>query len=480
MIARDPEIVAIAVREDELSLLAFALQRGGAVTVCNLVRGFELQDPWYGAYLDEMASRLAKGQAVDEESMMYVVFANRIRFGSAADYANITDLATGMPRTTSALEDLVARIKERHLLRAVGWAANALRAVSLGDPTHLGTEPLPYDPAEATAKVGQHLLQLIAPTTETEEADIGASATMAAEERRVLRESGQALALSTGHTALNEILSGGFRGGELIVVAGQTSSGKTAFSLGAACQVAEIGKRVGIVSLEMPRGEVGDRLLARVGDVDLRALRSGMLDTDPDVAGWRDYLADLQMPVWHPPGGATLAQIGAKAMAWKAKGLSMLVIDHLGRVKGDSASERLRYDLQVAAVAKGAKTLALSLRVPVLLLVQLNREGSKRSEDFKNRVPTKANPKTANPEPGPDWWRGLPMPQLSDLKESSSIEQEADVVLFPVRAAELGSGAPDQACIVVAKQRNGPKGTVPAIWNGHSASYICASAKERA
>jgi replicative DNA helicase len=468
MIAFDAELSAASVREDELSLLAYALQAGGAVEVCNLVRGAELQNPWFGAYLDLMASRLAKGEPVDEESMLYVVMRNRGRFGDPLAFAAIGDLRTGLPRTSSALADLVARIRERHLLREVGFAARALRDVATGEPTRIAGTPLPFDPAEATAQIGQHLLALVAPSSADEECSVGVAAERNAESRQALKAAGKPLSLTTGHQRLNRLLSaGGMTAGQLIVVAGATGSGKTAMAIGMACDVAEQGHRTGIVSLEMPIGEVGDRLLARVSGADLRHIASGAVDDDPAIVGWREYLRQLELPIWKPKAGVNLAQVAAKAMAWKAHRLSLLIVDHLGWVRTDPAHERHRADQQIGAVANGCKELAGALGIPVVLLVQLNREGSKRTYDHKQKSKAGAA--------GGDWWDGLPFPQLSDLKDSSAIEQAADVVLFPLRHSELVRGAPaDEACFVIGKQRNGPQGVVAARWHGPSASYLCA------
>jgi replicative DNA helicase len=456
-------MAGVKAHEDERALLAYALQPGGAVEVLELIRPMHLNSPDYAEYLDLMAQRLARHEAVDEASMLAAVMTLRGRFPDPMAFADLTG-AGGRPRTTSALEDVVARIRERHLLRRAREASATLAEIGAARLSRLDGDALPTDPSEAVARVGEFLLELSSAANVSEESDLGDAAEEAANERRAARASGRKLALTTGHPALNDILDGGFRPGDMVVVAGATSMGKSAFSFGAAADLAELGEQAAIVSLEMPMGEVATRVLSRVSGADLRDLRRGDLDDHPDIVSWREYLRGIGMRIWHPPGGATMSQIAAKAMAWRSKGIRMLVVDHLGRVKHDPSARGQRYDLQVTEVAKGCKSLALALQIPVLLLVQLNREGSKRTYESK----AKSKGKQRQHE---EWWHDFPMPQLSDLMESSGIEQEADIVLFPVRGEEFGLNDPSSACVCVGKQRNGAKGIVPALWDPRTASY---------
>jgi replicative DNA helicase len=253
-------------------------------------------------------------------------------------------------------------------------------------------------------------------------------------------------ATPTGFVDLDATLDGGMRGGELIVAAGRPSMGKTALALSIADHVATKTGPALIFSIEMPTKQLNMRNIARCGPLPLSRLKDGSKMQDGDwatVTRAVQHLADLALFI-DDSSNVSLADISSRSRAIKRKhGLSLIVVDYLGLVRlGDEE----RHDLQIGAVTRGLKNLAKQLDVPVLLLSQLNRELEKR--------PNKR-------------------PQISDLRDSGSIEQDADVILFLYRDEVYNRDSPDRgiAEVNVAKQRNGSIGTIGLAFFGDNQRF---------
>jgi replicative DNA helicase len=239
--------------------------------------------------------------------------------------------------------------------------------------------------------------------------------------------------VDTGFVDLDEKL-GGFRGGSLIVLAARPSMGKSAFASNIAEYVSSTNKSVLFVSLEMSRLELADRMLCSVAQLPLdgirrgtitREQRRGLIQAAGNLSAWPLFIDDTPQ--------RSITEIAACARRIKRKGgLGLLVIDYLQLIEPDS--NRDPREQQVAKIARRLKQLARSLEVPVLCLAQLNRKSEERADK---------------------------KPRLSDLRESGAIEQDADVVLLLHRPDYYEAGnKPGVTEIDVAKQRNGPVGTV--------------------
>jgi replicative DNA helicase len=257
---------------------------------------------------------------------------------------------------------------------------------------------------------------------------------------KIFREGRSITGLSTGYGELDKLLSG-LQPSELIILAARPSQGKTALALNLAENIAlRSGLPVAVFSLEMSKESLLQRLVASVAQVDAHKFRSGHLNRED----WRRMTEALgaisAAPLWVDDAGSTsVLEIGAKARRLKRdKGLSLLVVDYLqlisGRGRFNSRQE------EVASISRGLKGLAKELQIPVLVLSQLSR-APERDE------------------------RG---PQLSDLRESGAIEQDADVVMFIYRPNFFNLNATpeerDMADILIAKQRNGPTDKVKFVF----------------
>ena len=258
------------------------------------------------------------------------------------------------------------------------------------------------------------------------------------------RKAGQVAGLRTGFHGLDQ-MTGGLRPGETTIVAGRTSMGKTALAVNIAEHAARHeGAKVLYVSLEMGRLELADRLLSSVARVDSYRMRAGHIDAQErsKLVEAANLVSSAALTIDDSPS-RNVREIGAVARRMKRrKGLDLLVVDYLQLVEPDD--RKAPRQEQVAAVSRRLKGLARELEIPVLCLAQLNRQTTSANE---NR------------------------PQLSHLRESGAIEQDADVVLFVHRPwyyenkrAERGEGEPAE--LIVAKQRNGPVGSTKALWFG--------------
>lgn len=240
----------------------------------------------------------------------------------------------------------------------------------------------------------------------------------------------------TGFTDLDEMTSG-LQPSDLIIVAGRPSMGKTALALSIA-QYAAIEKRetVAIFSLEMSKEQLVLRMLCSEARVDAHKLRSGFLGrTDwPKLTSAAGRLAEAPIYIDDSPA-MTVLEMRAKARRLKAeRGLGLVIVDYLQLMRGRGGADNR--EQEISDISRSLKALAKELAIPVIALSQLSRAVETRGGDKK--------------------------PQLSDLRESGAIEQDADVVMFifreeVYRQTEENRGVAD---ILLRKQRNGPTGEI--------------------
>lgn len=240
--------------------------------------------------------------------------------------------------------------------------------------------------------------------------------------------------LACGYTELDNMLTG-FHPSELIIMAARPAMGKTALALNMMVNVAVREKRpVFFFSLEMPSVQLLMRLISIEAMIELQKLRTGFLNNDElrRIYAVADKFSACPMIIDDTPG-LTITEIRAKARrASQKERLGIIIIDYLQLITTNTKGERHQ---QIGEISRGLKLLARELECPVIALSQLSRAVESRSDQI---------------------------PQLSDLRESGSIEQDADVVMFIYREEKVKKDTErkGRADIIVAKQRNGPTGTV--------------------
>lgn len=262
-----------------------------------------------------------------------------------------------------------------------------------------------------------------------------------------LSDGGPLTGVPSGFTDLDQ-LTLGFQAAELVIVAARPSMGKTAFVLNVA-QYAAVERNVptAIFSLEMSKESLVQRMLASEGFIDAQRLRSGKL-TSQDHSNLAKATALLgQAPIWiDDTAGLTLVELRSRARRLKSQvGIQMVVVDYLQLLQGPPSESRQQ---EISQISRSLKVMAKELNIPVVALSQLSRAPEQRTGENRR-------------------------PQLSDLRESGAIEQDADVVMFIYRPemyerpvddqgnpTKLPDGTPVKgyAEVIVGKQRNGPTG----------------------
>lgn len=245
----------------------------------------------------------------------------------------------------------------------------------------------------------------------------------------------------TGYTDLDDLLSG-LQPSALYIVGARPAMGKTAFGLGIASHVAQYSHQpVLVFSLEMSHAELTQRILASEARVDSMKIRTGRIG-ESDWAKIGKAIGRLEVPLYLDDNPrVTVMEMRAKARRIKARygGLALIVIDYIQLMSGGGNPENRQ--LEVSEISRNLKILARELQVPIVALSQLSRQLESRADK---------------------------RPMLQDLRESGSLEQDADVVMFLYRDEVYNPESPDKgsAEVIVAKHRSGPIGTRRLVFLG--------------
>lgn len=267
-----------------------------------------------------------------------------------------------------------------------------------------------------------------------------------------IKSGGAVSGLSTGFADLDRATTG-LHPGNLVIVAGRPAMGKTTLSVNIAENVALDGGVALVFSLEMPAADLVERSMARAGAVNTQTLREGKL-TEED---WNRMtvalgkLNDKGLIIDDDSTTATVSQMRRKAIRVQRKHgkLDLIVIDYLQLMRGEGGNR----NEEIGGITRGLKLLARELNVPIILLSQLNRG----VEDRTDR-----------------------RPMMSDLRESGAIEQDADVILMAYRDEYYDESSPLKgfAEIIIRKQRMGPTGKVPLVFQGQYSRFTNADISE--
>ena len=257
--------------------------------------------------------------------------------------------------------------------------------------------------------------------------------------QELARLRGEIAGVPTGFIDLDSLLTG-LHPGELIVVGARPAMGKTSFAMNIAEHAAlNKGRVTAVFTLEMPREQIAMRMLCSDARVDMQRVRRGTLRDDD----W-ERIAQTLGPLSAAPmyiddtAAITPTQLRSRCRQLKMdKGLDLVVVDYLGLMRADGKTENRQ--LEVSEISRQLKAIALELKIPIVACAQLSRAN-------KDRVDKR--------------------PMLSDLRDSGSIEQDADVVMFLHREEYYNKDTEDKNIgeVIVSKQRSGPLGTVKLAW----------------
>ncbi len=415
----------------EASLLgAMLLSRDAIGPAVETLNGDQFYVPAHGYIFDAIASLYGAGEPADP-----VTVAEELTRSGLLDQVGgpqrLLELQTATPASSNA--GRYARIVEEHamLRRLIGVA---------GDIVELGyshPEDVVKTVDEAEAMMFQIAERRVVDTTKPIRELLDANLDRLEE----LYEQGNDITgLPTGYVDFDHLLSG-LQPSNLVVVGARPSMGKTAFGLGMAASAAlEAQRPVLFFSLEMGHLELTQRLLCSDARVDSQRMRNGNLSEDdwPKITRAVGKLGEA--PIWIDDNpNLTVMEIRAKARRLKSRlgDLGLIVVDYLQLMSGRGNAENRQ--VEVSEMSRGLKILARELETPIVALSQLSRALESRTDK---------------------------RPMLADLRESGSIEQDADVVAFIYRDEVYNPESPDigSAEIIVAKHRNGPTGVVRLAW----------------
>lgn len=350
----------------------------------------------------------------------------------------LASLADGMPKVSN-VEHYARIVKEKALLRNLIHATHNIQQTAFDGED--GADAI-LDNAESSifALADDRVKAGLVPMKEVVKESF---------ERleKIFREGKSITGIATGYGELDKLLSG-LQPSELIILAARPSQGKTALALNLAENIAiRGGEPVAFFSLEMSKESLLQRLVASVAQIDAHKFRTGHLSKD-DWRRMTDALGIISAsPIWVDDAGSiSVLEIGAKARRlMRDKGLKMVVVDYLQLITARGRTNSRQEE--VSSISRSLKGLAKELKIPVLVLSQLTR-APEREE------------------------RG---PQLSDLRESGAIEQDADVVMFIYRPnwgkMDLSPEERDQAEVIIAKQRNGPTDKVRFVFKSRQTRF---------
>ena len=342
--------------------------------------------------------------------------------------AYLASLTEGLPRRP-VIEEYIKIVKDKSLLRRLMAICSAAIARAADQSE---TELM-----EVSEKGITHGLQSLDQIVQNSFGSID----------NLYKESREVTGLATGFTELDRMTSG-LQKGELVIIAARPSMGKTALAINI-CQNAAVSQNaiVAVFSLEMSKESLLRRMLASQAWVDQRKLQTGFLGREDHdkLTSALGQLVEAHLFI-DDSAGISLSEMRAKARRLKqnAGGLDLIMVDYLQLMTATPSSAGGKHyenrTQEVSAISRGLKALAKELDVPVVALSQLSRASERRGDDKR--------------------------PMLSDLRESGSIEQDADVVAFIHRESyynrseEMSESEKAKSEIILSKQRNGPTGTV--------------------
>ncbi|GAB3150648.1 replicative DNA helicase [Microbacterium neimengense] len=420
---------------EQSTLGGMLLSKDAVADVIESLRGADFYVPKHELIFEAILTLYSHGEPTDVIAVTdELIKTGDLQRAGGADYLHTL---TSIVPTAANAGYYASIVSERALLRRLVEAGT--RIVQMGYAGQgEATEIVNSAQAEIYSVTGAETTEDYVPLTTAVDA--------AVEEIEAARgRDGSMTGVPTGFAQLDE-LTNGLHGGQMIVVAARPAMGKSTLALDFA-RAAAIKHNMPAIffSLEMGRSEIAMRLMSAEGAIPLQNMRKGTLDQRDwtTVAATRGRINDAPLYIDDSPN-MTLVEIRAKCRRLKQRvGLKMVIIDYLQLMTSGKKVESRQQE--VSEFSRALKLLAKELQVPVIALSQLNR-GSEQRQDKR--------------------------PQVSDLRESGSIEQDADMVMLLHRDSVYDKDVrPGEADLIIAKHRNGPTATIEIAFQGHFSRF---------
>mgnify|MGYP002802639737 FL=1 len=423
-------ILPHSVEAEQCVIGSMLMGREAIMTASEMLTSDDFYQRQYGIIFEAIVELFNEGKAVD-----VVTLQNRLREKDVppeiSEMEFVRDLLSTVP-TSANIKHYAAIVSEKAVLRRLIRLTEEIE-----NECYLNREPV----EEILDSTEKKMFQLLQQRDSGDMVPIRQVVMDTLENiEKASRTKGNVTGLPTGFTDLDYKTSG-FQNSDLILVAARPSMGKTAFVLNIAQYMAfKKNLSVAIFSLEMSKQQLMNRLLSMESRVDSQSMRTGNLKDEDwskliESAG---VIGDSNLIIDDTPG-ITVRELRSKCRRYKLEhGLDIVMIDYLQLMSGGGRGSDSRQQ-EISDISRSLKGLARELNVPVVALSQLSRAVESRTDH---------------------------RPMLSDLRESGAIEQDADVVMFIYRDdyykkdSEMKGGAE----IIIAKQRNGPIGTVNLVW----------------
>ncbi len=403
--------------------------------VAEVLRPADFYHPQYGYIFESMLKLFEKQSPIDVLTLTTQLKIQK-RLDKVGGQETLADVLADTPTSAHAKEyaQIVKGLSARRQMISLG---SQLSELAFSEEKEI---ELLLDTAE------QGLLQITNSTVKRDFVHVSVLLEQSYEQAEKLAENPDGLrGISSGFKDVDKVL-GGFQNSDLIILAARPSVGKTAFSLDIARHAATVeGRKVGFFSLEMSSSQLMDRLISQEVGVSLWDLRNGKI-RDNDFAKLADAMGKLSESglYFDDTPGLNIMEMRTKARRLRIEnGVDMIIVDYLQLMSGRSRENRTQ---EVSEISRFLKQLARELEVPLIALSQLSRAVESRSDRI---------------------------PQLSDLRESGSIEQDADIVMFLHREETFDPDTDRKGIgdLIIAKHRNGPTGQVELAFIKEQARY---------
>ena len=443
--ALSKRVMPHSVEAEQSVVGAMLMDRDAITTASEIISGNDFYQSAYGVIFDAMVELFNEGKPVDLITLQERLKEKDVP-AEIASLEFVRDLVTAVP-TSANVKYYAQIVADKSVMRKLIKLNEEIANIC-----YAGKESL----EEVLEKTEKSVFELLQKRNTSDFVPIKQVVLNELERiEKASKTKGTVTGIPTGFIDLDYKLSG-LQPSDLILVAARPSMGKTAFVLNIAQYIAfKKDKSVAIFSLEMSKEQLVNRLFSLESQVDAQAIRSGnMKDSDWEkLIEGAGIIGQSHLIIDDTPG-ISISELRSKCRKYKLEqGLDVVIIDYLQLMTGSVGKSSESRQQEISEISRSLKGLARELNVPVIALSQLSRAVESRPDK---------------------------RPMLSDLRESGAIEQDADVVMFIYRDEYYNKDSEfkKQAEIIIAKQRNGPIGTVNLAWLGEYTKFANLSRKE--